>query len=74
MAGALVGRRSRVLSALSGGALLAAAVCTRFGIFHGGVASAKDPKYTVVPQRERARRRESRGPDISGPGAGPNGG
>lgn len=74
VAGALVGRRSRVLSALSGGALLAASVCTRFGIFHGGVASAKDPKYTVVPQRERARRRESRGPDVSGPGAGPNGG
>ncbi|SCL48805.1 NrfD/PsrC family molybdoenzyme membrane anchor subunit [Micromonospora chersina] len=74
VAGALVGRRSRVLSALSGGALLAASVCTRFGIFHGGVASAKDPKYTVVPQRERAQRRESPGPDISGPGAGPNGG
>jgi hypothetical protein len=57
VAGALVGRRSRALSALSGGALLAAAVCTRFGIFHGGVASAKDPRYTVVPQRERADRR-----------------
>ncbi|MFJ8204086.1 NrfD/PsrC family molybdoenzyme membrane anchor subunit [Micromonospora chalcea] len=55
--GGLVGRRSRVLSALSGGALIAASVCTRFGIFHGGVASARDPRYTVVPQRERADRR-----------------
>ncbi|WBC06170.1 NrfD/PsrC family molybdoenzyme membrane anchor subunit [Micromonospora sp. WMMA1976] len=55
--GALVGRRSRMLSALSGGALIAASVCTRFGIFHGGVASARDPRYTVVPQRERADRR-----------------
>ncbi|MEU4481829.1 NrfD/PsrC family molybdoenzyme membrane anchor subunit [Micromonospora sp. NPDC023966] len=72
--GALVGRRSRALSALSGGALLAASVCTRFGIFHGGVASARDPKYTVVPQRERAQQRESQEPDVSGPGAGPNGG
>ncbi|MFI7214841.1 NrfD/PsrC family molybdoenzyme membrane anchor subunit [Micromonospora maritima] len=54
--GALLGRRSRLLSAVSGGALLAASVCTRFGIFHGGVASARDPKYTVVPQRERADR------------------
>ncbi|MFE9957541.1 NrfD/PsrC family molybdoenzyme membrane anchor subunit [Micromonospora sp. NPDC005299] len=72
--GALVGRRSRVLSGLSGGALLAASVCTRFGIFHGGIVSAKDPKYTVVPQRERAGRRESQGPDVNGPGAGPNGG
>ena len=51
------GRRSRVLSALSGAALIAASVCTRFGIFHGGVASARDPRYTVVPQRERADRR-----------------
>jgi hypothetical protein len=53
VAGALLGRRSRVASALSGAALLAASVATRFGIFAGGVASAKDPKYTVVPQRER---------------------
>ncbi|MFE9692314.1 NrfD/PsrC family molybdoenzyme membrane anchor subunit [Micromonospora sp. NPDC005806] len=72
--GALVGRRSRLLSALAGGALLAASLCTRFGIFHGGVASAKDPKYTVVPQRERAGRRENRAPDVNGPGAGPNSG
>ncbi|MFG2052386.1 NrfD/PsrC family molybdoenzyme membrane anchor subunit [Micromonospora sp. NPDC048930] len=72
--GALVGRRSRVLSALSGGALLAASVCTRFGIFHGGVASARDPKYTVVPQRERVRGHQRPAPDDNGPGAGPNGG
>jgi hypothetical protein len=26
-------------------------VATRFGIFEGGVASGRDPKYTVVPQR-----------------------
>ena len=52
--GALVGRRSRTLSVLSGAALVTGSVLTRFGIFQGGVASAKDPKYTVVPQRERA--------------------
>ncbi|MFC0032147.1 NrfD/PsrC family molybdoenzyme membrane anchor subunit [Micromonospora chaiyaphumensis] len=74
VAGALAGRRSRMLSALSGGALLAASVCTRFGIFHGGVASARDPKYTVVPQRERAQRRAGQQPHVNGPGAGPNGG
>jgi len=51
--GALLGRRSKVISVLSGAALLAASVATRFGIFEGGVASAKDPKYTVVPQRGR---------------------
>jgi hypothetical protein len=53
VAGAVLGRRSRTVSALSGLSLLAASVLTRFGIFDGGVASAKDPKYTVVPQRER---------------------
>jgi Polysulphide reductase, NrfD len=51
--GALVGGRSRVVSALSGAALLAASAATRFGIYQGGVASMKDPRYTVVPQRER---------------------
>ncbi|RLK25663.1 polysulfide reductase NrfD [Micromonospora sp. M71_S20] len=59
VAGALLGRRSRTLSALSGVALLGASVATRFGIFEGGVASAKDPKYTVVPQRERLERRRA---------------
>ncbi|MET8233362.1 NrfD/PsrC family molybdoenzyme membrane anchor subunit [Micromonospora sp. NPDC005298] len=53
VAGAVLGRRSRLVAALSGSALLAASVATRFGIFYGGVASAKDPRYTVVPQRER---------------------
>ena len=52
-AGALAGRRSRILSALAGASLVAASVATRFGIYEGGVASAKDPKYTVLPQRER---------------------
>jgi hypothetical protein len=51
--GAVLGRRSRVASALSGAALLAASLATRFGIYEGGVASAKDPRYTVLPQRER---------------------
>jgi Polysulphide reductase, NrfD len=51
--GALFGRRSRIVSALSGAALLAASAATRWGIFHAGMESAKDPKYTVVPQRDR---------------------
>jgi hypothetical protein len=54
-AGALLGRRSRVVSALSGAALLAASAATRFGVYAGGVASAKDPQYTVAPQRDRLR-------------------
>ncbi|MEW1589997.1 nitrite reductase, partial [Micromonospora vinacea] len=59
VAGALLGRRSRVVGALSGTALLAASVLTRFGIFYGGVASARDPRYTVVPQRERVEARRT---------------
>jgi hypothetical protein len=53
VAGAVLGRRSRVVSALSGLSLLTASLATRFGIFEGGLASARDPKYTVLPQRER---------------------
>lgn len=55
-AGALVGRRSRMLSAVSGAALMAGSLCTRMGVFEAGLESARDPKYTVVPQRERADR------------------
>ncbi|MFD7818210.1 NrfD/PsrC family molybdoenzyme membrane anchor subunit [Streptomyces sp. NPDC059785] len=59
---ALFGGRSRGAAAVSGLALLAGSACTRFGIFEAGIASAQDPKYTVVPQRERleheARERE----------------
>jgi hypothetical protein len=29
----------------------------RFGVFEAGRQSARDPKYTVVPQRERLARR-----------------
>ncbi|SIR56630.1 NrfD/PsrC family molybdoenzyme membrane anchor subunit [Micromonospora avicenniae] len=54
--GAVVGRRSRAVSALAGAALLAGSVAARFGVFYAGVASARDPKYTVVPQRERVER------------------
>ncbi|MEU8663544.1 polysulfide reductase, partial [Actinoplanes philippinensis] len=71
VAGALLGRRSRVVSALSGASLLAAALATRFGIFDGGVASAKDPRYTVVPQRERLA--GSSGRDGRQPGRQPGG-
>jgi formate-dependent nitrite reductase membrane component NrfD len=50
------GRRSRAGAALSGAALVAGSVCTRFAIFEAGQASARDPRYTVIPQRERLER------------------
>ena len=52
----LGGRGRRVVAAASGAALIAASAATRWGVFHAGMASARDPKYTVVPQRERLRR------------------
>lgn len=58
LAGGVLGRRSRTAAVLGGAALLAGSACTRFGLYYGGVESAKDPKYTVVPQRERLRRGE----------------
>jgi Polysulphide reductase, NrfD len=51
--GTLFAGRDRRIGAASGAALLAASACTRFGIFHAGQQSARDPKYTVLPQRER---------------------
>jgi hypothetical protein len=49
------GRGSRAVSAVSGASLVAASAMTRFGIFQAGMASARDPKYTIVPQRQRRR-------------------
>ena len=57
-AAAVFGGRSRVAAVAAGTSLLAGSACTRFGIFHAGQASARDPKYTVVPQRERLEARQ----------------
>jgi formate-dependent nitrite reductase membrane component NrfD len=53
LAGVVLGRESRAVSALSGASLIAASLLTRFGIFQAGLASARDPKYTIVSQRRR---------------------
>jgi formate-dependent nitrite reductase membrane component NrfD len=50
-------RRGRGLAVAAGAALLTGSAALRFGVFRAGVASAEDPKYTVVPQRERLRAR-----------------
>jgi hypothetical protein len=55
-AGTLLAGRSRAAAVVSGAALLAGSACTRFGVFEAGIESARDPKYTVVPQRERIAR------------------
>jgi len=57
--GSLLAGRSRAVAVVSGAALMAGSACTRFGIFEAGQQSARDPKYTVVPQRERVDRGEA---------------
>jgi hypothetical protein len=54
--GTLLAGRSRTAAVVSGAALMAGSACTRFGVFEAGQASARDPKYTVLPQRERLER------------------
>jgi hypothetical protein len=45
--------RTRLGAVASGTLLAAGSLLTRFGVFDAGMASARDPKYTVIPQRER---------------------
>jgi hypothetical protein len=48
-----VGGRRRGGAAAAGVCLLAGSVCERFAVYHAGKISARDPKYTTLPQRER---------------------
>jgi hypothetical protein len=57
LSAAALGGRKRVVAALAGAVLVAPSALTRSGVFHAGRTSARDPKYTVVPQRDRIRRR-----------------
>jgi hypothetical protein len=53
----LAAHRHRVVGALAGVAYLGAGLCTRFGVYNAGVESTRDPKYVVIPQRERLARK-----------------
>jgi hypothetical protein len=55
---ALLARRSRLGAVASGLALMAGSAYQRFAVFEAGVASTKDPRYVVVPQRERLAQRD----------------
>ena len=59
--GTLVSGRSRLVSVASGAALAAASALTRFGMVEAGIDSAKDPKYTVGPQKRRLEQRRQSG-------------
>ncbi|NKE10612.1 MULTISPECIES: NrfD/PsrC family molybdoenzyme membrane anchor subunit [Kocuria] len=59
--GTLVGGGNRAVAAVSGVALLGASACTRFGVFYAGLNSARDPRYTIEPQRRRLEARRAAG-------------
>jgi hypothetical protein len=60
LVGALtVARRGRVGAAISGLALLTGSALQRFSVFEAGVATTKDPRYVVVPQRARLQAQKS---------------
>jgi formate-dependent nitrite reductase membrane component NrfD len=50
------GRHSRRAAAVGGALVCAGELCLRFAVFKAGFQSARDPKYTVGPQRARADR------------------
>lgn len=54
---AALGGRNRLVAVVAGTALVASSAVTRFGIFYAGRESARDPRYTIAPQAERARER-----------------
>ena len=51
------GRRSRAAAAAGSALLLAGEAALRWSVFKAGFQSARDPKYTVIPQRERVAQR-----------------
>jgi formate-dependent nitrite reductase membrane component NrfD len=50
------GRRSRAAQVVGGALVCAGGMCLRWSVYKAGFQSARDPKYTVKPQRERAQR------------------
>src|SRR5699024_8657917 len=58
VAAALFAGRGTVPTLAAGACLSAAAAVTRYGVFEAGMASARDPRYTVEPQRQRMNRHE----------------
>ena len=59
--GALLGGRHRGVAALSGLTLLTASALLRFGFFEAGKESARDPRYTIEPQKRRLAARRAAG-------------
>jgi hypothetical protein len=51
------GKRSRAVAVTGGALVLAGEAALRWSVFRAGFQSARDPRYTVLPQNERLGRR-----------------
>jgi formate-dependent nitrite reductase membrane component NrfD len=54
---ALRGKRSRAAAVTGGALVLAGEVALRWSVFKAGFQSARDPRYTVVPQKKRLQKK-----------------
>jgi formate-dependent nitrite reductase membrane component NrfD len=52
------GGRSRAAAATGGALVLAGELALRWSVFRAGFQSARDPRYTVLPQKERLRKQK----------------
>ncbi|WP_199255584.1 NrfD/PsrC family molybdoenzyme membrane anchor subunit [Mycolicibacterium mengxianglii] len=59
--GTLLSGRHRGVAVASGLALMTASALTRFGVFEAGLESARDPRYTIEPQKRRLAARRAAG-------------
>jgi formate-dependent nitrite reductase membrane component NrfD len=57
---ALRGKRSRLAASAGSALVLAGELALRWSVFKAGFQSARDPRYTVLPQRERLREKGGR--------------
>jgi formate-dependent nitrite reductase membrane component NrfD len=54
------GKRSRTAAVAGGALILAGELALRWSVFKAGFQSARDPRYTVIPQKERIAQRGGR--------------
>jgi hypothetical protein len=54
------GKRSRAVAAAGGALMLAGSLAMRWSVFKAGFQSARDPRYTVIPQKKRKEARDGK--------------
>ncbi len=68
---AFAGRR-RVGAVAAGALLLTGSLCERFAVYHAGKQSARDPRHTSIPQKERGGRAVTQPSSRTGNGSSPS--